>query len=97
MQLYRLLINVVDVVEVVAYWDHGSCGPYGDDGNWEWCDKRYGGPCENQVLTNKCPSGSATLRRVHGNQFAKDNNELQNYKLKGCSYAYYATYACDGI
>jgi hypothetical protein len=24
---------------LVAYWDIGTCGPLGDDANWEWCEK----------------------------------------------------------
>ena len=89
------MFHILDIT-VVAYWDDGSCGPYGDDANWEWCDNRSGGPCQNQVSTQRCPSGSATLQYVHGNQFAKDNHELQNYERNGCYYAYYAIYKCDG-
>ena len=90
------LTIVADHLSLVAYWDQDSCGPNGDDYNWQWCDERRGGPCKGQVSTDFCPSGIASLKEVHGNQYATHNNELQNYQLNGCNYAYYATYECTG-
>ena len=82
---------------LIAYWDGGSCGPYGNDHNWEWCDTKNGGPCKKQVSTSKCPSGIATLLSVKGNESAKSPFP-NNYKdpETGCYYAYFATYTCTG-
>ena len=88
---------------LVAYWDEGSCGPYGNDHNWEWCDTSKGGPCKKQVSTSKCRSGIAELTSVKGNELAKwskKNNgidDIPNFyqdPKTGCKYAYFATYTC---
>ena len=82
--------------EVVAYWDNGSCGPKGADHNWAWCNKKSGGGCQVEVTTNECPSGLATLRTVHGDQYATSMDD--QYVLDDCTYAYYAIYDCkEGI
>ena len=86
-------------IALVAYWDIGSCGPYGDDYNWEWCDTRNGGPCKKQVSTSKCKSGIARLNNVYGNQFARGYDDLKdNYRdpETGCPYVYFANYICAG-
>ena len=82
---------------MIAYWEQGSCGPYGNDYNWEWCDTLKGGPCKKQVNTPKCQSGIAELTSVKGNEFAKHpvSNNFQDPK-SGCKYAYFATYTCTG-
>ena len=80
------------VPRIFAYWDYGSCGPQGDDSNWEWCDKRGGGPCQNEVTTSQCTSGTALLSAVNGHQQATRFSD--NYVLNGCKYAYYAIYTC---
>ena len=84
-----------------AYWDDGSCGPYGNDHNWEWCDTNMGGPCKKQVNTLKCRSGIAKLTEVKGDELAssikistnQEKNVYQDPKT-GCRYAYFATYTC---
>ena len=43
------------------------------------------GSCQQQVDTNQCPSGTATL-----------TSKLEDYELNGCKYYYYATYTCTG-
>ena len=81
---------------VLAYWDLGSCGPNGDNANWNWCGKRGGGACKESVKTRKCPSGTASLKQIFGNQHATEDDVLFEYHLNGCKYAYYAIYACTG-
>ena len=92
---------------MIAYWDNGSCGPNGSNANWEWCDKSGGGACKENVKTEKCPSGTASLKKVFGNQHATEHVEQQHdtqlnmqqlfsYHRNGCNYAYYAIYACTG-
>jgi len=80
---------------LIAYWDYGSCGPYGDDYNMGWCDSYNGGPCKKQVNTPKCSSGVAELASVKGNELATQfGNNYQDPKT-GCVYAYFATYSCS--
>ena len=45
-------VLIFNSVTIPAYWDDGSCGPNGDDANWEWCDKKEGS-CQTKVYTNK--------------------------------------------
>ena len=77
---------------IIAYWDRGSCGPNGDDFNWDWCDRNRGGPCKKDVSTNKCPSGTASLQKVYGNQHLTGYST--QYQVNGCGFAYYAIYYC---
>ena len=80
-----------------AYWDDGSCGPYGNDHNWEWCDTNMGGPCKKQVNTLKCRSGIAKLTEVKGDELASSiqlNPNVYQDPKTGCRYAYFATYTC---
>ena len=81
---------------LIAYWDAGSCGPYGNDYNWEWCDTLNGGPCKKQVITSKCRSGIAKLISVKGNEFSKRSKKSYRDPKTGCYYMYFATYACTG-
>ena len=75
---------------IVAYWDGGNCGPIGDDANWEWCDRNGRGPCQQQVSTSQCASGTASLQEVHGNP--ENPSCCSAYHLNGCGFAYYAVY-----
>merc|ERR1712232_1209612 len=69
-----------------AYWDYGSCGPHGDNHNWDWCGTwRFRCPEMRPVPTELCASGNAVL--VETKYFQKIGN---------CPYAYYAQYACGG-
>jgi len=80
-----------------AYWDEGSCGPYGNDHNWEWCDTNMGGPCKKQVNTLQCRSGIAKLTEVKGDELASSiqlNPNVYQDPKTGCKYAYFATYTC---
>ena len=81
------------VSELVAYWDNGYCGAYGDDFNWDWCGANSGEPCKEQVQTHQCPSGIANLKTVEGDQNAVRTKN--NYQLNGCWFTYYATYSCS--
>ena len=78
-------VLLLSSVTIPAYWDKESCGPNGDDANWEWCDKKEGS-CQTKVHTTKCSSGIATL-----------THKSNSYKLNGCEFMYYATYTCRGI
>ena len=86
---------------MIAYWEKGSCGPYENDHNWEWCDTYKGGSCKKQVNTSKCPSGIAKLISVKGNELTKTENkylaeDIYEDPKTGCQYYYFATYACTG-
>ena len=84
---------IFSTLELVAYWDDGDCGPYGDDYNWDWCGANSGEPCKQQVTTDQCPSGTANLKIVEGNQNAVDTE--QNFQLGNCWFTYYAEYQCS--
>merc|ERR1712232_1531416 len=72
--------------QLSAYWDYGSCGPHGDNHNWDWCGTwRFRCPEMRPVPTELCASGNAVL--VETKYFQKIGN---------CPYAYYAQYACGG-
>ena len=81
---------------MVAYWDYGSCGPFENDHNWEWCDTNKGGPCKKQVLLKKCQSGIAKLTSVKGDEFSKGFSKIYKDPKTGCGYHYFATYTCTG-
>merc|ERR1712232_887738 len=69
---------------LVAYWDYGSCGPHGDNHNWDWCGTwTFNCPKVRQVSTDLCESGTAILA---GTSYFQ--------KIGNCPYAYYAQYAC---
>lgn len=69
---------------LAAYWDYGSCGPHGDNNNWDWCGTwTFRCPKVRAVPTRLCASGIAIL--VETKHFLKISN---------CPYAYYAQYAC---
>jgi len=68
---------------ILAYWDYGSCGPDGDDANWEWC-RWTKGVCLEWVKTSKCSSGVAKLIDVK-----------KNFKQNGCEFFYGARYSCS--
>jgi len=69
---------------LAAYWDLGSCGPSGDDQNWDWCGGwRFQCPEQKDVSTDICASGVAM--RVQMESFVKKED---------CFYAYHAQYAC---
>merc|ERR1712232_129243 len=68
---------------LVAYWDYGSCGPHGDNHNWDLCGTwRFRCPQVRSVPAELCVSGTAVL--VESKYFQKIGN---------CPYAYYAQYA----
>ena len=90
------MLGLIEDPSLVAYWDNGNCGSYGDDHNWEWCDTNNGGPCKEQVNTSKCQSGIAKLTSVQGNQFAKGGADNYQDPKTNCSYTYFATYTCTG-
>ena len=81
-------------VDLLAYWDQGSCGPDGDNANWEWCDTDRGGNCDPVVMTDKCRSGVATLIDIQGKETSTSYQDL--FQFDGCNYAYYARYTCSG-
>ena len=87
------MIIVFATLELVSYWDNGNCGPYGDDYNWQWCGESTGEPCQQQVTTDQCPSGTADLKIVEGDQNAVGVQD--NYKIDDCWFTYYAEYACS--
>jgi len=68
---------------ILAYWEDGSCGPDGDDANWEWC-RWTEGVCSEVVKTSKCSSGVAKLIDV-----------TKNFEVKGCKFFYGARYSCS--
>jgi len=70
---------------LAAYWDLGSCGPAGDDQNWDWCSAwKFQCPEQRQVSQEICASGVAV--RVQMESFVKKDS---------CYYAYHAQYACQ--
>ena len=80
---FSIILTVLDLV--FSYWDSYSCGPDGNDANWEWC-RRKEGICNDTISTSKCPSGTATLKEFQ-----------RNLGLHGCHYHYRAVYFCTGI
>ena len=74
-----------DLETILSYWDYGSCGPDGDDANWEWC-RWTKGVCLEWVKTSKCSSGVAKLMDV-----------TKNFEQNGCKFFYGARYSCSGI
>ena len=68
-----------------AYWDHGICGPEGEDYNWDWCNKREGS-CPSIKATSLCQTGKAR----------KTKFEKKPYSQDGCGYNWYAEYTCTG-
>lgn len=70
---------------LAAYWDYGSCGPHGDNHNWDWCGTwRFSCPQVRAVPAELCKSGTAVLV---GTKYFQ--------KIGGCPYAYYAQYSCE--
>jgi prolyl-tRNA editing enzyme YbaK/EbsC (Cys-tRNA(Pro) deacylase) len=84
-------------LDLVAYWDYGSCGPAGDDHNWDWCHQ-HSFQCEKEVATDKCDSGIAVLVRTHGTGYNSNYNGVTipwgTVSINGCDYAYFAEYTC---
>jgi len=75
--------------KLAAYRDIGSCGPLGDNQNWQWCG-RQGFECQHTVSTSECPSGKAELLSTHGS--GKVDSPVS---LDGCNYVYFAQYQCS--
>jgi hypothetical protein len=75
---------------LTAYWDHGICGPHGEDHNWGWCG-RGSFDCAQTVQVGRdiCASGSATLAHTQG-----DGTCCSSTTIDGCNYAYFAQYVC---
>jgi len=72
-----------DDSQLTAYWDYQSCGPKGDNYNWEWCGANFQCKPIVEVATSTCASGLASLAET-STFITKD----------GCQYAYFAQYIC---
>lgn len=84
-------LDIPNPGSVFAYWDVGSCGPHGDDANWELCAGPTNSPqCQHTISTTMCPSGRANLHRVSG-----DGTKGSYTDTNGCSYFYSAEYKCE--
>ena len=96
MQLTFPLRSLLDIDSqlLVAYWDRGSCGAFGNDNNYAWCNKESGEGCYETVQTNDCPQGIATLQEFYGDPYSSEHNDA--FEWAGCKYQYYAIYACQG-
>lgn len=84
---------------LVAYWDAGSCGPYGDDFQHDWCQPNLIGgtppncPPFKMVHFHICPSGWAQLQTIMGHS-GSSADCCSDIKMDGCDYAWFARYAC---
>ena len=67
-----------------AYWDHGICGPEGEDANWELCGTRAKN-CPDTIAASECSDGKAYRKVWHDSEITID----------GCGYVYYAEYYCE--
>ena len=67
-----------------AYWDLGTCGPEGEDYNFNWCDGHLGN-CPSIKSTSLCQTGMARLTKFE-----------KPFSLDGCEYRWYAEYTCIG-
>lgn len=73
-----------------VYWDRGTCGPEGNDANWEICNFRAF-DCPASIETHECPGGiaekslsiEATIDRPH--------------VINRCGYIYYVEYSCPKV
>lgn len=76
---------------LTAYWDSGTCGPYGDDHNRAWCP---GDPatCSSQVVVSSsvCSTVTADLTSLLG------TGSEGSVTIDGCKYGFFAKYACSG-
>jgi len=87
----------VRLPELTAYWDVGTCGPMGEDGDdyhKEWCGGLTEKPdCAPVVHVNytTCASLKARLAYVSGS--GKEGDEARTW-IKGCEYMYFAQYEC---
>merc|ERR1712038_915562 len=79
--------------ELTAYWDKNTCGPFGEDANWNRCGANSFDGCvdsqEIQVSTTHCATGSAVLFETKGN--GTSGSYVDAY---GCEYSYFATWHC---
>jgi len=76
---------------LTAYWDSGSCGPEGDDFNWDWCGTTDG-ECPDTVTVDSslCASNMARLETFSGT-----GECCSSAVIDGCNYAYHAQYVCE--
>ena len=79
-----VLTFLIELDLILAYWDYGTCGPVGNDANWDWCERTQGS-CKDTISTSKCSSGTAKLQKLQ-----------KDFELDGCKYHYRADYACTG-
>lgn len=73
--------------ELTAYWDMGTCGPYGDDHNKDYCPGNQC-PAQVSVSTSVCSSGTADLRSFQGTG-GEGSTTIDN-----CKYGFFAQYEC---
>ena len=73
------------LLELIAYWSNDTCQPFGENYNWEWCEKSNM-QCNQQVATDLCDSGIAYLKAVH-----------YHHVLYECQYFYFAEYSCNQL
>jgi len=71
-----------------AYWEGGSCGPDGNDANWEVCGERDG-VCPEYVTWTQCASGQAQLHF-----FSRDWIIHNPGEAEACHFEWYAEYIC---
>jgi hypothetical protein len=76
--------------DLSAYWDMGTCGPYGDDHNKDWCEG-HPAVCAAQVTVNTsvCSSGAADFVCMHG------TGHWGSVVVDSCTYAFFAHYTCS--
>jgi hypothetical protein len=65
-----------------------NCGVYGKDVNINWCPAKSSCPSEMSVSTSVCSSGTAELFSFQG------TGGWASVWIDGCSYGFFAQYAC---
>jgi len=90
-----VILPIVYDSRLAAYWDHGVCGPQGEDSNWDWCNRDAGHPASEcatsvEVSTDICATGHASLESTQGT-----GDCCSSVNIDGCNYAYYAQYVCS--